>query len=214
MTYSDLFCNALAYAAEAHKEQRRKRTSIPYISHLLGVTAIVLDAGGDETEAIAAVLHDVVEDQPLQEGGGKGRLADVRARFGDHVAKIVESLSDWVSSDINKKKENSSYADRKITYHNHLRLEADKSVLIVSAADKLHNVRAMETDFNRIGDELWDRFNGSREQILWNFEQLIAIYRTAVLDDRRAPIVEELATTVERLKSKPAPSTPTVSALR
>lgn len=214
MNYTDSFCRALAYAGEAHMQQRRKKTTIPYISHLLGVTAIVLDAGGDETEAIAAVLHDVVEDQPLQDGGGRGRLADVRSKFGEHVAKIVESLSDWISSDISEKKENLSYLDRKIAYHEHLKSEKDKSVLIVSAADKLHNARAMESDFDRIGEELWTRFNGSSEDILWNFEQLISIYRAAVLDDRRTPIVENLAKTVERLKSKSASNRPTGSSLK
>ena len=208
MSYTESFSSALAYAADAHKQQRRKGSSVPYISHLLGVTAIVLDAMGDETEAIAAVLHDVVEDQPLAEGGGRGRLADVRAKFGDHVATIVEALSDWVSEDVTEKKEDASYIDRKTAYHKHLSLEKDKSVLLVSAADKLHNARAMESDFDAIGDELWRRFNGTREQILWNYDQLIAVYKAAVEDRRRDTIVDPLASTVERLraKSRPAPT--------
>ena len=175
---------------------------MPYVSHLLGVAAIVLDAGGDETEAIAAVLHDVVEDQPLPEGGGRGRLDDVRSNFGHNVATIVEALSDWVSEDIAEKKEISRYIDRKIAYHEHLRSETNKSVLLVSAADKLHNARAMESDFDAIGNDLWQRFNGTREQILWNYYQLIAIYYGAVEDSRRAKIVDLLAGTVERLRAK------------
>jgi len=202
VNYTDSFCRALAYAATAHHNQHRKSTKIPYISHLLGVAAIVLDAEGDETEAISALLHDVVEDQPLADGGGRGRLADVTFHFGDKVAKIVEALSDWVSADITEKKEVTSYIDRKIAYHNHLRTETDKSVLLVSAADKLHNARAMESDFDKIKGELWSRFNGTAEQILWNYDQLIEIYVAAVSDSRRDSIVEQLTGTVGRLRTK------------
>jgi (p)ppGpp synthase/HD superfamily hydrolase len=207
--YTDSFCSALSYAAAAHRLQHRKGSSVPYISHLLGVAAIVLDAEGDETEATAAVLHDVVEDQPLPEGGGRGRLDDVKSKFGNNVAAIVEALSDWVSADITEKKENSSYIDRKTAYHEHLRFETDKSVLLVSAADKLHNARAMESDFDKIGDQLWKRFNGTREQILWNYYELIAIYYAAVEDSRRAMIVDLLAGTVERLRAKSGSIKPT-----
>jgi (p)ppGpp synthase/HD superfamily hydrolase len=197
-----MFGRALEYAAEAHKTQSRKASGIPYISHLLGVAAIVLDAGGTETEAIAAVLHDVVEDQPFADGGGRARLADVRAKFGDHVASIVEALSDWISEDGSQQKSASGYENRKAVYHEHLRAERDKSVLLVSAADKLHNARAMEADFDNIGPELWKRFNGTPEQIFWNYDQLIAIYGSAIDDPRRAAVVGPLAETVARLKAK------------
>ena len=202
VNYTASFCRALAYAATAHHSQHRKSTNIPYISHLLGVAAIVLDAEGDETEAISALLNDVVEDQPLVAGGGRGRLEDVKFQFGDKVAKIVEALSDWVSADITDKKDDTSYIDRKIAYHNHLRAEADKSVLLVSAADKLHNARAMEADFDKIQGELWSRFNGTGEQILWNYDTLIEIYVAAIEDSRRTSIVEQLAGTVARLRMK------------
>lgn len=195
-------CSALSYAAEAHKEQRRKGSEVPYISHLLGVTAIVLDAGGSETEAIAAVLHDVVEDQPMPNGGGRGRLTDVRLKFGNHVATIVEALSDWISEDATDDKSASDYDDRKAAYHERLCSEQDKSVLIVSAADKLHNARAMESDFDEVGIKLWERFNGTPAQIFRNYDRLIGIYRSGVEDMRRATIVDPLAKPIERLKAK------------
>jgi (p)ppGpp synthase/HD superfamily hydrolase len=200
--YSDSLGEAIAYAASAHREQTRKATSIPYISHLLAVTAIVLEAGGNETEAIAAVLHDVVEDQPFEEGGGRARLADVESHFGSHVAKMVEALSDWVSERGDEQKSAAGYKGRKAKYHEHLRSEQDKSVLLVSAADKLHNARSMDADLDKLGPDLWKRFNGTREDIIWNYDELIAIYRSAVADERRKQIVESLAKTVESLKAK------------
>jgi (p)ppGpp synthase/HD superfamily hydrolase len=209
MNAVESFPEALAYAASAHRQQVRKGSGVPYISHLLGVTAIVLDAGGTESEAIAAVLHDVVEDQPLPGGGGRARLADVRSRFGEGVAAMVEALSDWVSESEFDRKEDSGYLARKTAYHEHLRAQTDKSVLLVSAADKLHNARSMEADFDWAGARLWERFNGTPEQIFWNYDRLIAIYRgSAVEDARRVTIVEPLAETVERLKAKSGRGTP------
>jgi (p)ppGpp synthase/HD superfamily hydrolase len=203
VSFSPKFGEALAYAAAAHNEQTRKASRVPYVSHLLGVTAIVLDAGGNETEAIAALLHDVAEDQPLPAGGGRARLADVAAHFGAPVATIVEALSDWISERADQEKTaTSSYDERKAAYRQHLRAERDPSVLLVSVADKLHNARSMEADFDAIGDALWPRFNGTPEAILRNYDELIAIYESAVEDRRREPLVAALRHTIERLKAK------------
>jgi GTP pyrophosphokinase len=118
------------------------------------------------------------------------------------VANIVEALSDWISEDATDDKSTSDYDHRKAAYHKRLSAEKDKSILIVSAADKLHNARAMESDFDKVGARLWERFNGTPAQIFRNYDRLIGIYRSGVPDVRRATIVEPLAETIERLKEK------------
>lgn len=162
---TERYADAVAYAASAHAVQRRKGTDIPYVSHLLAVSGSVLEAGGDEDQAIAGLLHDVVEDQ-----GGMPRAEDVRARFGDRVADIVLGCSDSVSEDPEHK---APYAERKAAHVAHLR-EASDDVLLVTAADKLHNARAIQTDLLSDGPEMLQRFNGEPDQIL-------AYYR-AILD--------------------------------
>ncbi len=159
------FDRAVAYAREAHQNQVRKGTAIPYVSHLLAVASLVLEAGGDEDEAIAALLHDAVEDQ-----GGKDRLEDIRLKFGERVASIVDSCSDTVV------KPKPSWHYRKVLYLEHLR-DADVSVLRVSAADKLHNLRCILADWKRIGDRLWDRFNATKEDQLWYYSELVKIFQ-------------------------------------
>ena len=154
---TERYADAVAYAATAHAAQRRKGTDIPYISHLLAVSGSVLEAGGDEDQAIAGLLHDVVEDQ-----GGLPRAEDVRARYGDRVADIVLACSDSTSEDADAK---APYAERKAAHIAHLR-EASDDVLLVTAADKLHNARAIHTDLLIDGPGMLERFNGKPEQIL------------------------------------------------
>lgn len=161
MILSPRFEQALVYATILHSGQKRKGTDIPYISHLLAVTAIVLEHGGTEEEAIAALLHDAVED-----AGGKERAADIRARFGDTVAAIVEGCTD--ADTIPKP----PWEQRKKAYLAHL-AKAPASVRLVSAADKLHNARAVLADYRTLGESLWARFNGGKEGTLWYYREIV-----------------------------------------
>ena len=173
MQLSERFDEALGFAADRHRKQKRKGTDIPYISHLLGVASIALLYGADEDEAIAALLHDTIEDQ----GGAKAR-EEIRQRFGDRVTEIVDACSD---TDVEPKP---PWRDRKAAYHAHVR-SADKSVRLVSAADKLHNVTSMLSDYRQIGDALWGRFvsseptsrTESRDDQLWNYQELVKAFK-------------------------------------
>jgi (p)ppGpp synthase/HD superfamily hydrolase len=155
------FLNAFLFAAEKHAGQARKASTIPYISHLMGVASLVLEAGGDEDLAIAALLHDVVEDC-----GGAPMLKEVRRRFGKRVANVVDGCTD---TDIDPKP---PWRARKENYLRHLR-EADRDTRLVSAADKLHNVRSILADYWDDGESIWARFNGGREGTLWYYRVLL-----------------------------------------
>lgn len=190
MPLTDRFDHAFRYASLAHAGQTRKGTAMPYIGHLLAVTSIALEHGADEDEAIGALLHDAVED-----AGGQVRLDDIRARFGDRVARIVEGCTD---TDVVPKP---PWQARKERYIGHLRTEADRSVLLVSAADKLANTRAILSDYLEVGDEVWKRFNGGRDGTLWYYCELSAIF-SAKLD---SPLSRELARVVAELVRVTAP---------
>jgi (p)ppGpp synthase/HD superfamily hydrolase len=152
---TDRFDRALLYATHVHGGQVRKGTGIPYVAHLLAVAATVLEYSGDEDLAIAALLHDSVEDQ-----GGKARLDDVRNRFGEGVARIVEACSDSLA-DTGKGERKSDWRPRKEAYLAHLRT-ADEDILWVSLADKVHNARTILRDLRKpdIGEKVWARFRG------------------------------------------------------
>ncbi len=139
MKLSPKFEEALIYATQAHGDQMRKKTGIPYIAHILGVTAIALEYGANETEAIGALLHDVVEDC-----GGAERLRDVREKFGDDVAGIVDGCTDTYETP------KPPWMERKRAYIEHLK-NSDSSTRLVSASDKLHNTRAILAEFRRHG---------------------------------------------------------------
>lgn len=159
------FEKALVYAHRVHAGQKRKGSGVPYISHLLAVAALVLEAGGSEIEAIAALLHDAVEDQ-----GGLERLAEIKEEFGPEVAAIVEGCSDAFEEP------KPEWWERKRKYLAHLP-EASASVLLVSAADKLHNARSILVDYREIGEELWSRFKIGKEGTLWYYQELARVYR-------------------------------------
>ena len=165
MILSERFDAALVLASDLHRDQTRKQTEIPYVAHLLAVSAIVLENGGDEDQAIAALLHDAPEDQ-----GGRATLGMIRDRFGDLVARIVEDCTDTFEDP------KPDWLARKIAYLKHLEHQADAASLLVSAADKLHNLRAIRGDFAQQGEQLWDRFNGRPGQQLWYFQGLALIY--------------------------------------
>ena len=169
---------ALVYAHKVHQSQRRKGTGIPSIAHILGVTALAIEYGATEDEAIAALLHDAAED-----GGGEATLAEIRASFGDAVADIVLGCSDSLVEDPEDKL---PWRERKENYLAHLE-NASNSVCLVSAADKLHNVRSIMRDYREHGEEIWDRFQGRRDGTLWYYETvadtLLRRYRTQLTRD-------------------------------
>jgi (p)ppGpp synthase/HD superfamily hydrolase len=163
---TDRFFIAMAYASDAHKEQVRKSTDIAYISHPFGVASLVIEAGGDEDQAIAGLLHDVAEDC-----GGEQRLTEIAEKFGDRVAHIVRGCSDSLVVEEDKK---APWRDRKEAHIEHLR-SSNADVLLVTAADKTHNARAISTDIQSIGNKVWDRFNSDQEQILWYYNSVYKV---------------------------------------
>jgi (p)ppGpp synthase/HD superfamily hydrolase len=184
------FVDATAWVADLHARQARKGTHIPYVSHLLSVAALVLEDGGDETEAIAALLHDAVEDQ-----GGAPVLEEIRARFGDEVAAIVASCTD---TDQTPKP---PWLERKMAYLSHLEDPSlTDAVLRVSCADKLHNARSIVVDVRQSGPVAWSRFNAGPEDVLWYYRSLADLFARRIPSSRSARelvrVVDELAGTV------------------
>jgi len=155
------FERAFLFAKEKHAGQTRKASGIPYLAHLMGVASLALEYGGDEDIAIAALLHDVVEDC-----GGAAMLQQVKRRFGSRVAKIVAGCTD---SDTLPKP---PWRERKDRYLRHLK-SADDDTRLVSAADKLNNVRSILSDYREVGEFVWERFNGGREGTLWYYRALL-----------------------------------------
>lgn len=159
---TDRFDEALAYASRIHRPQVRKGSNIPYVSHLLGVASLALELGADEDQAIAALLHDAVEDQ-----GGLKRLADIRTRFGDRVAGIVMDCTDAHEDP------KPDWRPRKEAYIASLETKPAAS-LLVSIADKTHNASAINADLREVGEAVWARFTGGKEGTLWYYRNLAA----------------------------------------
>lgn len=185
MHLSRRFDDAVGFVLEKHRHQLRKGTEIPYVSHLLAVAAIVLEYGGTEDEAIAAVLHDVVEDQ-----GGRPVLEQIRAEFGAPVADTVEGCTD---AETNPRPR---WRERKERYLEH-RPGASASVHLVAAADKLHNLRAIIRDYRRIGEGVWSRFNSGRDGILWYHHSVLEQLKLA--DRAPSGLLDELESAVREL---------------
>jgi (p)ppGpp synthase/HD superfamily hydrolase len=177
------FDAAMQYALEIHRRQERKGSRVPYATHLLGTAAIVLHYGGSEDQAIAALLHDAAEDQ-----GGKWRLDDIRTRFGDAVARIVDACTDTLEDP------KPPWDPRKRAYLARIATEPEEA-RFVSAADKVDNARAIVADLRLHGRALWDRFTGGTRS-LWYYAALVEAFRAA----GGGPLVEELARTVEEMK--------------
>jgi (p)ppGpp synthase/HD superfamily hydrolase len=178
------FDQALLRTAELHRQQTRKGSSIPYLSHLLAVAALVLEHGGDEETAIAALLHDAVEDQ-----GGPATLAEIRRTFGDRVARIVDACTD---TDQTPKP---PWKQRKLDYIQRL-AHHDADVRLVVAADKLHNARTILSDHARQGVQIWAIFSVPPEQVRWYYR---AVAEALCAVDPR-PVMSELRRTVELLE--------------
>ena len=179
------FQKALLFAAQKHAGQARKASTIPYVAHLMGVASLVLEAGGDEDLAIAGLLHDVVEDC-----GGEKMLKEVRHRFGARVARIVDGCTDAYV--IPKP----AWRDRKEAYISRLKKEGSDTRL-VSAADKLNNVRSILSDYREIGESVWSRFNGGRDGTLWYYRTLLAEF----MRDKPNRITRDLDLAVRELEA-------------
>jgi len=190
------FTEAVEYARRLHTEYR-KGTDIPYMAHLIGVAALVMgEAGGrvpvTEDMVIAALLHDVVEDH-----GGTPRLREIEGRFGPDVSRMVAALSDTFAEDHEKKE---GWEDRKNNYLARLRDEPD-DVLLISAADKLYNAKAILDDFNEIGLAVFGRFKRGAKEQLWYFDELLKVFRA----HPRNRIVNDLDLVVAELHALTSP---------
>jgi (p)ppGpp synthase/HD superfamily hydrolase len=178
--------NALALAVQAHEGQVRKSTSIPYISHPMAVSAIALEFGASEDQAIAALLHDTIED------GGTQYANIIKAQFGDHVHDLVQGCTDG-APDTNGKK--APWSERKTAYLQHLEAASDE-VLLVSCSDKLHNARAIVSDLINDGPSVFDRFSSTKEQTLWYYRQLAMIF-----NNRKSPPAKALEAAVSQMEA-------------
>jgi (p)ppGpp synthase/HD superfamily hydrolase len=190
LVLTERFTRAVDYARTLHTEFR-KGTQIPYMAHLLGVASLVMgEAGGtipvSEDMAIAAILHDTVEDH-----GGKRRLDDVEKEFGKDVARMVEGLSDTLAEDHDKKE---GWETRKTAYIKRLNDEAE-DVLLISAADKLYNAKAILDDLREIGAAVWDRFKRGPKEQLWYFHSLLEVFHARL----KSRTVDELQRVVDEI---------------
>ena len=178
--------NALALAVQAHEGQVRKSTTIPYISHPMAVCSIALEFGATEDQAIAALLHDAIED------GGIQYANIIKAQFGDHVHNLVQGCTDGTPDASGKK---APWLDRKTAYLQHLEAASD-DVLLVSCSDKLHNARAIVSDLINEGPSVFNRFSSTTEQTLWYYRQLASIF-----NKRKAPPAKALEAAVSQMEA-------------
>lgn len=186
---TERFEEALAFATRAHRGQERKGSGTPYVAHVLQVAGIALEHGADEDQAIAALLHDVIEDTAFTRD-------DIAAQFGERVADIVEHCSDADGPEARP-----PWRARKESYLAHLR-SADADTALVSCADKLHNARSIVTDLLASGPTVWERFKGRRDGSLWYYGALVSIFRDL---DVPAALACELERTVERMEAEAGP---------
>lgn len=192
VTLTPRFDAALAYAARLHREQRRKGTDVPYVAHLLGVASLALEMGTDEDGAIAALLHDAVEDQDVT-------VAEIARDWGEAVARIVADCTDSFGGG-GPGGAKAPWRERKAAYLAALPSKPAAS-LLVSLADKTYNGRAIVDDLRVHGDALWARFSGGRES-LWYYRTLAEVFVVALPGpgaDRFAAIVDEMHTLADRV---------------
>jgi (p)ppGpp synthase/HD superfamily hydrolase len=184
MLLTSRFKEALCFCTDLHAGQIRKGSGIPYVAHLLGVASLVLEYGGSEDEAIAALLHDAVEDQ-----GGKDTRQLIAEKFGENVIQIVDGCTD---SDTSPKP---PWRERKEAYIAHLK-SAPSSVLLVSSCDKLYNARSILADFRLMGDAIWERFKGGKKEgTLWYYQSLVVEFKKT----GNHPVYDELERTVNEI---------------
>ena len=194
------FEEALSFVSRLHAEQVRKETDIPYISHLIGVAGLVLEHGGNQDEAIAALLHDAIEDHgPGYSGGPNSLRKEIRIRFGKRVLEIVEGCTDAETSP------KPPWRERKEKYIAHVAKAShpypsevlqELYLSLAYCADKIHNARAILTDLRIMGDALWPRFNGGKEGTLWYYRALATAFEEA----GDTPLVDEFARVVSEIE--------------
>ena len=185
------FREALVWAAELHEEQKRKGGGVPYVAHLLGVASIVLEHGGDEDQAIAALLHDALEDQAHRMAPG-----EIGARFGARVEKIVEACTDGDPAE-QVDRDPARWRVRKQKYIDEVAAKPAEA-LLVSMADKLYNARAILEDFREIGDRIWARFTAGRDGNLWYYRALLTAFK-ARADNRLWHELDRTVAEIERM---------------
>lgn len=178
--------SALDLAIQAHQGQVRKSTTIPYISHPMAVASIALEFGATEDQAIAALLHDAIED------GGIQYANSIKAQFGDHVHNLVQGCTDGAPDASGKK---APWLERKTAYLHHLEVASDE-VLLVSCSDKLHNARAIVSDLINEGPSMFNRFSSTTEQTLWYYRQLAMIF-----NNRKTPPAKALEAAVSQMEA-------------
>lgn len=196
MALTPRFEDALVFAARLHGGDTRKGTTIPYVSHVLGVAAIALEQGANEDEAIAALLHDTVEDAKRDP---ESIRMEIRRRFGSAMLDIVDGCTDGIPP-------KPPFRERKERYIAHLP-EASPSIRLVSASDKLYNARAILNDYRAIGEALWARFNGGRSGTLWYYRALADAFRK-LGPSRLAEELDRVVSELEHLAG-PLPPRPT-----
>jgi len=183
MKLSYRFDEALTFASELHRDQVRKGSNVPYMAHLLGVCSLVLEYGGDEDCAIAALLHDAVEDQ-----GGTETQQQIDRKFGDRVGTIVDGCTDAFGEP------KPPWQERKEAYIAEIPDMSDE-IALVSAADKLHNAKSLLKDYQKVGEAIWERFKGHKEGTLWYYRSVVKAFGQRKV----TPIVEELTEVVNQL---------------
>jgi (p)ppGpp synthase/HD superfamily hydrolase len=186
-TLTPRFEAALSFAAALHRTQLRKASSIPYVAHLLAVASLVIEYGGDEDEAIAALLHDAVEDQ-----GGVAVGEEIRRRFGDRVLEIVLDCSDTMAAP------KPPWRERKQSHLEHV-AHAPAAVKLVVAADKLHNARSLLSEYRRLGETLWAHFRGGKSGTLWYYRAALEAVRSGAPADLVTQL-EDAVIQLERLE--------------
>ena len=184
------FRDALTWAAELHEDQERKGGNIPYVAHLLGVASIVLEHGGSEDQAIAALLHDALEDQAHKISAG-----EITARFGDQVERIVQACTDGDPEEQRDRNKERWY-ERKRKYISGIAAKPSQAIL-VSMADKLHNARAILEDYRALGPPVWSRFTTGKEGTLWYYRSMVDAFESSGHDRLRG----ELRRTVSELEN-------------
>ena len=161
---SPRLAEAFAYAERIHRGQTRRKSLAPALSHLMAVASLVMENGGDEEEAMGALLHDGPEDC-----AGRQTLTEIQQLFGDRVASIVAGCTDSMETP------KPPWKERKSDYIAHL-ARADESTLLVSLADKVHNVRSLVVEYRAVGEELWQRFSATRDESLWYYASLLKVF--------------------------------------
>jgi (p)ppGpp synthase/HD superfamily hydrolase len=186
---SKKFDEALAFASELHRRQKRKGANTPYVGHLLSVAGLVLENGGTETQAIAALLHDAIEDQSASRGGAEALGKEIERRFGQRVRRIVEACTDaWAEP-------KPPWRERKERYIAHVE-HMPKAAVLVSLADKVHNARAICADLRVHGGKVFERFKGGREGTLWYYDRLAK----AFMKHHRQALAVELKRVVAEIR--------------